>query len=193
MLSADYWNNRYLNSETGWDIGHASPAIISFFEDIDRNATLLIPGCGNGYEGEILHQMGFTDLTLMDFAPEAKTNFLKRYPAFPEDQFLVGDFFALEGQFDYIVEQTFFCALVPEWRENYAEKMRSLLSPNGKLVGLMFDAPLNTDHPPFGGNKAEYQQLFSKHFSELSLEPCQTSISPRSGKELWVEFSNVKN
>jgi thiopurine S-methyltransferase len=190
MLESSYWNDRYLNQETGWDIGHASPAIIDFFKDKDPQASILIPGCGNAYEGEVLHQNGFKNITLADFAVETKTNFLKRCPSFTAEQFLTGDFFQLEGKFDYIVEQTFFCALTPNLREDYVIKMKELLAPSGKLVGLMFDAPLNTEHPPYGGCKEDYLVLFSKYFKSVNLIPCDNSIAPRAGKELWIEISN---
>ena len=39
------------------------------------------------------------------------------------------------------------------------KKVASLLNTNGKLVGLLFDAALNTDQPPFGGTKEEYASL----------------------------------
>lgn len=188
-LNSNYWNNRYLQNETGWDIGHASPAIIDFFKTVDKNATILVPGCGNSYEGEALHRMGFEHIFLADFAPETKRNYLDRHPEFPEDQFIVGDFFSLEGEYDFIVEQTFFCALNPALREKYVIKMKSLLNPTGKLVGLMFDAPLNTEHPPFGGCKADYERLFNQYFKNVSMVPCQNSIAPRAGKELWIEIS----
>ncbi|MCB9196656.1 MAG: SAM-dependent methyltransferase [Flavobacteriales bacterium] len=188
MLSSEYWNNRYIGNETGWDIGHASPAIIAFFQNIDRSAKILIPGCGNAYEGEILHQMGFEKLHLMDFASETKKNFIERYLHFPKEQFIVGDFFELEGKYDYIVEQTFFCALTPTLRTAYAKKMHSLLAENGTLVGLMFDAPLNDDRPPFGGCKEDYKKLFSQHFNHVELVPCENSIVPRAGRELWIEI-----
>jgi hypothetical protein len=42
--------------------------------------------------------------------------------------------------------------------------MHELLKLNGKLVGLLFNIPLNTTHPPFGGNKEEYQKQFSPFF-----------------------------
>ena len=190
MLDSTYWNNRYIEEKTGWDIGHASPAIIDFFTDKDRSSKILIPGCGNAYEGEALHQKGFHNITLADFAETSKINFLERYPAFESQHFITGDFFELDGEFDYIVEQTFFCALTPTMREDYVLKMKDLLHESGQLVGLMFDAPLNTDHPPFGGCKEEYLNLFSKHFGKVKLTKCENSIAPRSGKELWIEIAH---
>ncbi len=189
-LDDEYWNERYLTNATGWDIGHASPSFLSFFKDIDRNSKILIPGCGNSYEGEVLYKMGFKNLTLLDFAKSSKDNFLKRFPTFPAENFVVGDFFSLGGKYDFILEQTFFCAINPQLREAYLSKMTELMTETGKLVGLLFDAPLNDAHPPFGGSQNEYEMLFQKYFKNVKMDKCQESIEPRAGKELWIEVSN---
>ena len=66
-------------------------------------------------------------------------------------------FFDVDGTFDLIIEQTFFCAISKKLRPVYAKKVHSLLSKNGKLVGLLFNAPMYEDHPPFGGTKDEHK------------------------------------
>lgn len=44
-FNQDYWDNRWKNQETGWDIGQAAPALAHYFQQIeDKNAHLLIPG-----------------------------------------------------------------------------------------------------------------------------------------------------
>ena len=67
-----------------------------------------------------------------------------------------------------ILEQTFFCAINPNLRAKYAEHMHTILNPQGKLVGLMF----NTDFdggPPFGGNTEEYFVYFKPYFNQISM------------------------
>lgn len=91
-------------------------------------------------------------------------------PHFPKENLICDDFFNHQNQYDLIVEQTFFCALDPKLRNNYIKKIHELLKPKGKLVGLLFNIPLNTTHPPFGGN--EYVKQFIcfleiKHFEYL--------------------------
>ncbi|MBX7095642.1 MAG: SAM-dependent methyltransferase, partial [Flavobacteriales bacterium] len=116
--------------------------------------------------------------------------FSKRVPDFPSEHLLVADFFKIEQSFDLIIEQTFFCALDPSLRDAYVQKMKSLLKPNGKLVGLMFNAPMNTDRPPYGGTMEEYKERFKKAFGNIHIIPCKKSIKPREGNEVWIEISN---
>jgi len=188
ILDAKYWETRYLGNETGWDIGYANPAIVSFFEDEKTDLEVLIPGCGNAYEGEQLFGMGFQNLHLLDFAESSKTNLLKRLPSFPQQQFIVGDFFNHEGTYDIIVEQTFFCALDPSLRKEYVKKMHSLLKPGGRIVGVMFKVPMFEDHPPFGGNEQEYRELFEELFEIRQMVDSTKSIPARRESELFIEL-----
>ena len=187
-LTADYWNNRYKEQQTGWDIGYISTPLKTYIDQLtDKSLRILIPGGGNSYEAEYLFTQGFTNVYVVDVSAIAKENFLKRIPSFPEAQFLVTNFFELTEKFDLILEQTFFCALDPSLRPAYAKKMNELLVDNGRLVGLLFDFPL-AGGPPFGGDQKEYQQYFEPLFTIKIMEPCYNSIPPRQGKELFINL-----
>ena len=188
-LKANYWNTRYQENRLGWDIGYPSTPLKEYINQLeDKSLRILIPGGGNAYEAEYLYQRGFKNTFVVDVAETAKTNFLNRFPKFPEGQFLVQDFFELEGKFDLILEQTFFCALHPSLRKSYAQKMAELLQqPTGNLVGLLFDFPLESG-PPFGGSKKEYEAYFKPHFRIDILERCYNSIPPRHGMELFFKL-----
>jgi len=186
-LDKDFWENKYLDDKTGWDIGYISTPIKEYINQLkDKDLKILIPGCGNSYEGEYLHKLDFTNVWLCDLAPSSFKNFLERVPDFPKEHLITGDFFALSDQFDLIIEQTFFCALDPKLRPAHAKKMHELLGEKGKLVGLLFDAPLNKDHPPFGGNKEEYLNYFEPYFRIRTMETAYNSIAPRNGRELFI-------
>jgi methyl halide transferase len=185
FLSPEYWQNRYLNAETQWDLKAVSPPLKAYIDQLEnKDLDILIPGCGNGYEGWYLYENGFKNITLIDFASETKIQFCKNFPDFPQDQFITGDFFDLEGRYDLILEQTLFCAINPELRPKYVNKMYELLKKNGKLVGLFFDKQFESS-PPFGGNQEEYLDLFSPVFSTISFQKCYNSIEPRKGSELF--------
>ncbi|MCH8554248.1 MAG: TPMT family class I SAM-dependent methyltransferase [Schleiferiaceae bacterium] len=188
-LDASYWEGRWQAGETSWNIGYASPAIVNFaVNTIPKDAKILLPGAGNAYEAEALMKQGYQHLSVLDFSATAKSNFLTRFPDFPEEQFFQEDFFGHKGSYDYILEQTFFCALPPKRRAAYVQKMHELLNPKGILSGLLFQFPLTDDGPPFGGSASEYEALFSQQFHITSLHTSQESIPPRQGKELWFTF-----
>lgn len=186
-LTKQYWNNRYLNNDFSWDIGEVSLPLKTYIEQLNnKELTILIPGAGNAYEAEFLFNKGFKNVVVLDFAEEPLQNIKKRLPDFPKEQLIKQDFFEHKGQYDLIIEQTFFCAIDPSLRKQYVSQMYNLLKPKGRLVGLLFNDPLNDDKPPFGGNIKEYQTLFSESFDIKTLEPCFNSIKPRNGKELFI-------
>ena len=192
ILSADFWNDKYKNNKIGWDLGEVSPPLKAYFDQLEnKNLKILIPGGGNSHEAEYLFNNGFKNVFVVDVSKIALANIKKRVPDFPVSQLIHANFFDLEEKFDLVIEQTFFCAINPELRAKYAEKMQSILKNKGKLVGLLFHAKLNEDHPPFGGNKNEYLTYFSPYFNDIKMESCYNSYHNRQGMELFISL--IKN
>lgn len=184
-----YWDLRYKENKTGWNIGYASPPIKEYIKQLkDKSISILIPGAGNSFEAELFWNKGFTNTYVLDIAKQPLENLKKRVKDFPDEHLLHQDFFELNRTFDLIIEQTFFCALNQDLRKPYVEKMSQLLKPKGKLVGLLFDFPLTESGPPFGGGIDEYRSLFSKRFKIKTLERATNSIKERQGKELFFIF-----
>jgi len=193
-LSADFWNSKYKTSQIGWDLGQVSPPLKAYFEQLtNKEVRILIPGGGNSYEAEWLFHNGFHNVFVVDLSEIALENIQQRISHFPTSQLILGNFFDINDSFDLIVEQTFFCAIHPDLRANYAKKMHELLKPNGKLVGLLFDAKLNENHPPFGGNKEEYKAYFEPYFTVQIMENTFNSIASRAGMELFIKLFKHKN
>jgi thiopurine S-methyltransferase len=189
VIDKNYWEKRWEKNETGWDAGAVTTPLKTYFDQLtNKEIKILIPGCGNAYEAEYLFQQGFKNTYIIDIAPQALDSFAKRVPQFPKENLICDDFFNHQNQYDLIVEQTFFCALDPKLREAYINKMQQLLKPKGKLVGVLFNIPLNTEHPPFGGNKAEYEKLFGPYFYFKHFDICYNSIKPRENNELFILF-----
>lgn len=188
-LNEEFWDNRYQTNEIGWDLGVVSTPLKTYFDQLEnKTLKILIPGGGNSHEAEYLHNYGFKNVCVVDLSKTALSNIKKRVPTFPKAHLIHSNFFDLEDSFDLIIEQTFFCALNPNLRTQYAQKMSELLSAKGKLVGLLFNAPLNEDHPPFGGNKDEYLKYFSPHFNIQIMDACYNSEESRNDRELFIKL-----
>ncbi|MBS1763521.1 MAG: methyltransferase domain-containing protein [Bacteroidetes bacterium] len=189
-LDASFWNQRWQSGKIGWDIGYASPPIIKYMEQYsERDAAILIPGCGNAYEAEYLASHGFTNITLVDISEEAVRRLKEKFSNKPQIKIYCEDFFTHKGNYDLILEQTFFCAQVLQRRKEYAVKMESLLKAGGKLAGVLFGVSFGESGPPFGGDEKEYREIFSPYFEIIKMEPCYNSISPRAGSELFFILS----
>ncbi len=74
--SVDYWSGRYVQNQTGWDCGQITTPLKEYIDQLkDKNSKILIPGCGNAYEGDYMWKQGFKNVYILDFAPEAIANF----------------------------------------------------------------------------------------------------------------------
>lgn len=184
-LDAQYWENRYENNQSGWDLGTASEPIVEYVNQLsNKDLSILIPGCGNAHEAEYLFKNGFTNVSVIDLAKAPLENLKKRVPDFPDSHLIQGDFFELNQQFDLIIEQTLFCAIDPALRKAYVQKTSQLLKPEGKFVGLLFNREFEAG-PPFGGSKEEYLNYFLACFKKTEMEICHNSVLPRKGTELF--------
>lgn len=132
-----------------------------------------------------LRPYGFVGITM--YSCVTSVNFHERVNGFPEDQLLHQDFFELQGSYDLVLEQTFFCALDPSLREDYMSQMSRLLVRGGVLSGLLFNFPLTEDGPPFGGSEQEYRERFEPYFRLNALRESVLSIPPRAGREVYFE------
>ncbi|UOQ52735.1 methyltransferase domain-containing protein [Hymenobacter cellulosivorans] len=189
-LDAAYWSGRYNTGQTGWDAGAITPPLRDYFQQMSlpHAARILIPGAGRGYEAEYLHTAGFENVFVADIAPEALRDLHQRVPGFPAEHLVEQDFFALPTvpAYDLIVEQTFFCALNPGLRPDYARQCAALLRTGGTLMGLLFDTEFAAAGPPFGGSRVEYEAYFAPYFDFVHFAPAFNSIKPRQGKELYM-------
>lgn len=189
----NYWEDRYQKGEIGWDIGTISTPLKEYIDQLtNKNVKILIPGAGNGYEFDYLVENGFKNVFVIDIASSPLKSIVDRNPECVSN-LIHGDFFTLNEKFDLVLEQTFFCAIPPLRRAEYAAKMSEILQPNGKIVGLLFDFPLTEEGPPFGGSIEEYINLFADKFTLKTIKRAYNSIKPRQNKELFFIFETRKN
>lgn len=192
-LDQNYWDAQYKSNTTGWDLGIISTPIRSYIDSLtDKNIRILIPGGGNSYEAEYLLDKGFTNITVLDIAPTLIHQLQKKFSEKSGIKIVLGDFFEHQGEYDLIIEQTFFCALPPSLRQRYVWKMHQLTAEKALLVGLLFNRTFEKG-PPFGGSLSEYEQLFPFAFHWKHLAICHNSVTPRAGSELWFEFEKNTN
>lgn len=193
QLDTKFWDQLWKTNDTGWDLKQVSPPLKHYFDAMTcKNKSILIPGCGNAYEAEYLLKNGFNNVTVIDISPTLCNQIIKKYKKFAGKQLTIicGDFFKHSGQYDFIIEQTFFCALEKNRRKEYAEKMHALLKPTGILAGLLFNKEFEKN-PPFGGNITTYKKLFKPAFEILQMKTTQLSVAPRLGAELFFEMKRA--
>ena len=192
----EYWENIYLNNDTGWDLGAATPYIEKISDEIKKGKVIIL-GCGRGYDAVMLAKKGF-EVTAVDFSPSA-INFLNDLAnqksalvkIIQRDIFSLADNF--KGHFDYVIEQTCFCAINPVRRLDYEKLVSNILCKNGKLIGLWFplDKKLSDGGPPYGTTVKEVKSIFNKGWKIKKEEFPKESIKTRIGREKLIIFEKV--
>lgn len=179
-LSAMAWDERYRSRELGWDMGNAAPPLRRLAPSLNLTGkTILVPGCGRGFEACLFAERG-ADVTAVDFSPLALEEAVrlaakKLGPAARRIAWVRADVRKMPAEwterFDFAVEHACFCALAPADRETYLNELHRVLKPSGRLVGIFYVDFHNPDGPPFGIFQRDLRVLLEKkHFHPLHWE-----------------------
>ncbi|OIP99392.1 MAG: thiopurine S-methyltransferase [Zetaproteobacteria bacterium CG2_30_46_52] len=158
------WEGMYQAEQTGWDRGQASPALAQWLASehlADKSQRILIPGCGRGYEVIALAKLGF-NVTAIDIAPSAIAALNQGLAeAGVYATTICGDIFTYDAQhkFDVVYEQTCLCAIRPDEREAYAQKLSEWLKFSGKLLFSMMQTGVQGG-PPYHCELMDMRTLF---------------------------------
>ena len=193
VASSEFWENRYIEGTTGWDLGQAAPPFVGLLDSTaaPKPGKIAVLGSGSGYDALLFAQMGF-EVIGFDFAPSAITS----ATALTQNsgisaQFLQRNIFDLPAEFphyfDYVLEHTCFCAIEPRLRPAYVNLVKSLLKPQGELIAL-FWAHNQPGGPPFGVTTAEINQYFEPYFKINSLTLANNSVPQRQEQEYLGRF-----
>ena len=204
VSDSNAWNQRYEDQNTGWDLGEPSPVFKAFLPQfLDKNGMTgrslkaAVIGCGRGHDARFVASLGIETIGF-DFAPLAIADArqLATQAGLTEAQlrFEEMDIFAIapqwQGQFDLVIEHTCFCAINPERRPDYVESVRSLLKPNGQLIGIFYTHN-RPGGPPFATTEAEVSGLFASQFQRELWKLSEHSIGRRKNNEYVGVFRAI--
>jgi hypothetical protein len=189
MISPDFWQERYETEKTPWDLGGPSPHFVDLLKeqpDWLKPGRMAVPGAGRGHDAALFAGAGF-DVVGFDYSPAAVERSNALYGKLA--RFVQADIFTLPdspwaGQFDFILEHTCFCAILPKQRPDYARMTQALLKPGGLLIGIFWEH-VEWGGPPFSTTQADLTQVFGEDFELLSLTE-QTPANDREGVERLV-------
>jgi len=189
------WEKRYQQGQTGWDRGAPSPALDHCIAsgNITAKQHVLIPGCGHGYEVIALARLGI-HVTALDLAPsaiKALENSLRQEAL--SATLICGDLFEYDADqtFDAIYEQTCLCALSPNMRKPYEQKLYQWLKPEGTLYFSMMQTG-SENGPPFHCDWLDMQKLFDASRWQWPEKP-PYMISRPEGKHFELLYQLTKS
>ena len=186
-----FWDSRYQKDVTPWESVGLPDGFAGYVAALPVDCQqVLIPGCGAAPEIAFLLAQGRSVLAI-DFSAEAvqrardqlglDTNVVREADFFSDD---VG------GQWDWIYERAFLCALPPKCWPDYVAKMASLIKPGGLLAGYFFLRP-TLKGPPFGMRIEALHALLGKDFVLREQWPVQDSLPVFADGEYWMCWERV--
>ena len=159
-----------------FDARAASPALLARLGRLGglEGARVLVPGCGRGYDLAAFVQAGAAEAVGLEISPSACDAAREYLAGALGDSGLAGrasvelrnffeeDSFAPEnlGQFDLVYDYTFFCAINPSLRDDWASGMARAVRPGGRLATLMFPVDPSRGRdvgPPYAVETADYE------------------------------------
>jgi SAM-dependent methyltransferase len=187
------WNERYKTGDTPWEKGEHHPGLpfllATHLEVVENVTRVLVPGCGFGYDVDLIGELTSSEIVGLDIAEEAIRKARERSLR-DKTTWVVGDLFDWKGDYDLVFEHTCLCAIPIDRRQDYVSAMASLIQSGGYLLGIFF---LNPNHegeegPPFGVTIEELSDLFGTDFELVWFEPPVKTFSSRKGegKELGM-------
>lgn len=196
-MDAPDWDALYAGDETPWDMGRPSPPLEHLLhERALPDGRVLVPGCGRGWEVELLARAGHEAVGL-DLSPLAIEQARRRIGPLPGATLLAADFFAEPDKlaphsFDWVFDQTFYCALPPDRCRAYARVAHDLVRPGGQWLILAFRTP-HADRAPWDSPaRRVIADACAADFELLELRPLRVESHPaRRGRETLVRLRAV--
>lgn len=181
----DFWESRYRGGTTPWDAGGVPARLLAWLEKTGSRMSVLVPGCGSGYEVRAFAERGH-DVLGIDFSDAALERAQSRLGKL-SGRVRKADFFQLDAApFDLVYERTFLCALPRRLWPQWGRTIPRLVRPGGKLAGFFY---LNDNErgPPFGISTNQLHELLDDAFvqEEEQTIPPEQSVPALAGHEVW--------
>ncbi|KAM4105601.1 hypothetical protein ACB094_04G003800 [Castanea mollissima] len=187
--STDGWEKSWEQGVTPWDLGQPTPILVHLHQTgaLPKGRSL-VPGCGSGYDVAAIAcpERYVVGLDISDIAIKKAVELSSSLPNASYFNFLKADFFTWSPSelFDLIFDYTFFCAIEPDMRLAWAQRIRDILKSGGELITLMFPISDRVGGPPFKVSILDYEEvLLPMGFRAVSIVDNELAIGPRKGRE----------
>ena len=189
-LAPAFWDERFERAFTPWDLGGVPQALHEFVARDAQPRTVLIPGCGNGYELAYLADAGW-DAIAIDFSPAAVSRARAQVGPWAQ-RVLEADFFNWQPAhaLDLIYERAFLCAMPPAMWPRVVARWAELLPPGALLAGFFFFGN-STKGPPFGIARTALEDLLTPYFALIEEGEVADSLPVFAGQERWMVWRRL--
>ena len=195
------WETAWSQHNTPWETGATTGALQGCVESrlcsgkLSPDASVLIPGCGSGFDIIYLKKVGMQHVTAIEISSTAleiaENNICGKlgttHPASIGVELIQANFFSYRTtkKFDFIYDHLFFSAIELSARIGWAISMKRLISSSGVLATLIFPHfdPTRDDSdsllvgPPYPVRVEDYMEVLTPlSFKVESIEQVRLTI-----------------
>ncbi|XP_073000543.1 probable thiol methyltransferase 2 [Typha latifolia] len=193
------WEKSWEEGVTPWDLGGPTPVVTHLVQSQTLpKGRALVPGCGTGYDVVALAnpERFVVGLDISESATIKAKEWSSSFPNANCFTFLAVDFFTWNPMelFDLIFDYTFFCAIDPCLRSDWAKKIRDILKPDGELITLIYTITDQEEGPPYNNTLDDYEEVLKPlGFKVVSIENNELAVGPRKGREILARWKRDVN
>ena len=176
---------------TPWDLGRAHPELMvrlaaGLRPTGERRA--FVPGCGRGHDAVAIGRAGWA-VTALDYAEPLRSELEDRMARVGGES-IIGDAFLFNGgPFDLVFDHTFFCAIDPARRPEFAALLDRVTEPGSRLASVVF--PIGRSHdqpsPPWGVETVDLTVALGEGWELIVDEPA-INAAGRQWEARWAEW-----
>jgi SAM-dependent methyltransferase len=190
--SSGFWDTLYKSNNFHWDLGGPTPEFRRLIErGILEPGKLLVLGAGYGHDARLFAQSEF-EVTAVDFSAEAVESMRRLEDPGSPIEIVQADFFSLppawNGCYDYVLDYTSFCAIVPQRRAEYADLVTRLLKLGGQYIILAFPIGQRAGGPPYVVQPQAIIELYAERGFNLQHQeiPAESAAGRAGHEELLI-------
>jgi SAM-dependent methyltransferase len=192
----EFWEEVYQGGRAGWDLGGPTPAFVRLLQAGEfAPGRMLVTCAGRGHDAREFARHGFL-VDAVEFAADPVRDMRALADPRAPVNIIQADLFTLsnelDGQYDYVLEYTCYCAINPARRPEYADLIARLLKPRGILIALIFPTQKHDGGPPFSAPIPQVLDFFqTRGFQVVQREVPNDSVQQRKGQEELLIFQKV--
>lgn len=204
-MQEQFWKQAWEEGRTGFH-GEVPHQLLVSYRDQLKGPKVLVPLCGKSLDLLYLHGQNFdvtgvelSDLALDQFESEHKLSFERtvagshEYRSMDRLKLICGNFFSYneDHHFDSIYDRAAAIALPKEMRQQYYQKLDSLLTPGGVILMIIITAPKNKVAldfgPPFFIPEDEIREAFKEGYTINCLANSTRAEVPERYREAGID------
>lgn len=207
-MEHEFWHSKWAENKIGFHLGDVHPLLTQYWSstNADHDHTILVPLCGKSEDLDWLaakhsHVIGveLSDIAVRSYFAErfytptvTQLDSFNSLYQFDELSIYQGDIFTAPlPHVDIIYDRAALVALPPELRQEYAQRLISLVNDGGSILLISVEHQLAKPTPPFSVEAEEISTLFNG-CDILELGYVALPEDKVNGERVWLIKPNNK-